>query len=169
MYFLAIVVVSFTLLQFFVAAFNLIFKPDLHKYVIHDDLLISVLIPARNEENNIGTILNDLIRQSYTNVEIIVFDDQSDDRTPLIVQEMAEADHRIKLIQSDKLPEGWLGKNFGCHSLAIQARGDYLLFLHADGRIGDDILRLTAAYAGKFKLGLLSIFPDQLIIPGVRK
>ncbi len=161
---LAIVVISFTLLQFTVAAFNLVFKPDLHNYELKENFLISVLIPARNEANNIGIILNDLITQSYANIEIIVFDDLSEDRTPLVVEEMAQADGRIKLIKSDKLPDGWLGKNFGCHSLSLQAKGDYLLFLDADVRIGDDILQRTAAYAEKFKLGLLSVFPDQLIV-----
>ena len=105
---LAIVVISFTLLQFTVAAFNLVFKPDLHNYELKEDFLISVLIPARNEANNIGIILNDLITQSYANIEIIVFDDLSEDRTPLIVEEMAQADGRIKLIKSDKLPDGSL-------------------------------------------------------------
>ena len=164
MYILAIVVVSFTLLQFIVAAFNLAFKPDLGKYELHDDPLISVLIPARNEENNMGVILKDLIRQSYSNIEIIVFDDQSTDQTPLIVEQIGESDPRIRLISSDKLPEGWLGKNFGCHSLSHQAKGDYLLFLDADVRIGNDIIQLAAAYSQKFNIGLLSIFPDQLMI-----
>ncbi len=164
MYILAIVVVSFTLLQFITAAFNLAFKPDLGKYELHDDPLISVLIPARNEENNIGVILKDLIRQSYSNIEIIVFDDQSTDQTPLIVEQIGESDPRIRLIRSDKLPEGWLGKNFGCHSLSLQAKGDYLLFLDADVRIGNDIIQLAAAYSQKFNIGLLSIFPDQLMI-----
>ena len=139
---LAIVVISFTAIQLIVASANLFLKPVLRDEG-HQDYLISVLIPARNEEKNIRIILNDLICQPYSNLEIIVFDDQSDDLTASIVSETAKTDPRLKLICSEFLPDGWLGKNFACHSMAQVAKGDYLLYIDADVRISDTIIGLV--------------------------
>ena len=168
MFTLAIVVISFTAIQLIVASANFIFKPVLRDEG-NQDYLISVLIPARNEEKNIRIILNDLISQPYLNLEIIVFDDQSDDLTASIVQELAKSDHRIKLVRSEFLPDGWLGKNFACHSMALLANGEYFLFLDADVRISDNILGLAVAYAAKNKPGLLSFFPRQILVSAGEK
>ena len=166
---LAIVVVVFSILQLSVAAVNLIFRANLKENGVDEEHLISVLIPARNEEQNIRVILSDLMVQSYKNLEIIVFDDQSEDQTPNIIREMVETDKRIKLVSSDNLPEGWLGKNFACHSLALLSKGDFLLFLDADVRIGNTLIGSATDYAKRNKLGLLSIFPLQILItPGER-
>lgn len=163
----AIVIVSFTLVQLVIAAVNLISKPGLSSDNLHPDLLISVLIPARNEEKNIGILLNDLISQSCKNIEIIVFDDQSEDLTAEIAAQFSESDRRVRLVRSDRLPEGWLGKNFACHSLGSQAKGDYFLFLDADVRIGKDTIFSVVNYARDFNLGLVSVFPKQIMItPG---
>jgi glycosyltransferase involved in cell wall biosynthesis len=163
MFTLAIVVIFFTILQFTVSAINLFFKQKIAGGKPEHNYLVSVLIPARNEENNIRNLLSDLIKQPYQNIEIIVFDDQSEDQTPQTVEQMAETDPRIRLICSDGLPTGWLGKNHACHSLSIHAKGDYLLFLDADVRVAGDIIGSGVAFADKHKLGLLSIFPRQLL------
>jgi glycosyltransferase involved in cell wall biosynthesis len=69
--------------------------------------LVSVLIPVRNEEKNIGNLLNDLINQDYKNIEIIVFNDCSTDKTKEIVKDFIFKDKRISLIGSNYLPDGW--------------------------------------------------------------
>src|SRR5690606_28081384 len=61
------------------------------------------------------------------------------------------------------LPKGWLGKNNACHNLAQHAKGKYLLFLDADVRVGDSIIKNTVSFTKKHKLGLLSIFPMQIM------
>jgi len=167
MFYLAAFIFVFTAIQLLVAATNLIFKTSVKGHNFNDYPLISILIPARNEEKNIGTVLNDLIIQNYQNIEIIVFDDQSEDLTAKIVTAMAKTDSRIKLIRSPGLPSGWLGKNFACYSLAMKAKGAYFLFLDADVRVGKDIIRSAIAYAEKYQLGLLTVFPEQIVItPG---
>lgn len=169
MIYLAAFIFIFTMMQLIVAAANLLFKPNLRNYHHQTEKLVSVLIPARNEVRNIGIILSDIINLQYSNLEIIVFDDQSDDGTGEIVSAMAEADSRIKLITSEGLPAGWLGKNFACHSLSSYAKGEYLLFLDADVRIRSDIIQKTVAYAERFHLGLLSIFPKQISLTSGEK
>jgi glycosyltransferase involved in cell wall biosynthesis len=166
MFYLAVIVLCFTGLQFAVALVNFLFSSRL-KTGNDGGEFISVLIPARNEEHNIGSLLNDLRKQSYRNLEIIVFDDDSADFTAEIVKQAAAEDPRIRLIESEGLEEGWLGKNRACHLLAIEARGTYLLFLDADVRIGKNFISEALAGAVKRKTGLLSIFPRQVMLsPG---
>jgi len=164
MIYLAYIVTGFTLIQLIIAVINLLTRVKPGKEAPLYDPLISILIPARNEQENIGNILNDLSGQDYRNLEIIVFNDQSEDNTAEIVSQFHLLDRRIRLINSDELPENWLGKNYACYSLSRAAGGDYLLFLDADVRIGNGIIAGTVAYARRLKLALVSIFPRQEII-----
>ncbi len=94
--------------------------------------LISILVPARNEEKSIGECLDSLFKQNYPNLEIIVIDDQSSDHTFEIVQGFAKKDTRIKLIQTTPLPGGWMGKCWALHQGAQIAKGEWFLFSDAD-------------------------------------
>lgn len=160
----AYIIIAFTWIQFLVALVNLLFRPSLPQTKSKPSDLVSILIPARNEEKNIGRILTDLINQEYTNVEIIVFDDQSEDGTHEIAEEFARSDDRISVISSEGLPEGWLGKNFACHSLAANAKGSFMLFLDADVNISRNTIGNAISMAEKHNLVLVSIFPKQKII-----
>lgn len=164
---LAYFIFGFAVIRFCVAVVNLVFRQRTNRFPSEGTVLVSVLIPARNEENNIGAILSDLSLQDYRNIEVIVFNDQSDDKTAEIVTAFSKADARIRFTESNGLPEGWLGKNHACHSLALQATGEYLLFLDADVRIGREMIGRAVSFAGHYNLGLLSIFPMQIILsPG---
>ncbi len=163
MIYIGIFILAFTSLQFFIAVANLLFYPNISGYKKPEKDLISVLIPARNEEKNIATLLTDLLNQDYQNLEIKVFSDQSTDATMDILNRFAEKDSRISYYDSDELPDGWLGKNYACHFLSTKAKGKYLLFLDADVRIGRNIIESSVSYAEKYNLGLLSIFPAQIM------
>jgi chlorobactene glucosyltransferase len=124
--------------------------------------LVSVMVPARDEEANIRNCLESLRKQDYPNYEVLVLDDNSIDRTAEIVSEIAAEDDRIRLIHGRPLPEGWTGKPFACYQLAQQARGSWFLFVDADTTHADFMLRGVLALAMKFKISLLSGFPRQL-------
>jgi glycosyltransferase involved in cell wall biosynthesis len=160
----AYIILAFTAMQLIVALMNLLPGASLPKKADSSSELVSVLIPARNEEKNIGNILQDLIGQEFENIEIIVFDDQSEDNTRTIVEGFSYSDKRIRLVSSPGLPEGWLGKNHACHSLSEYAKGKYLLFLDADVRIKNNTIGKTVAFAKKEGLSLISIFPKQVIV-----
>lgn len=160
----AYIVLVFTIMQMLIALSNLILETNLPRKGALSGPLVSVLIPARNEEKNIGHLLDDLLKQDYRNIEIIVFNDQSDDKTAEIVKGFSEQDSRITLVNSTGLPDGWLGKNFACHCLSQKASGKYLLFLDADVRISDNITGRALEFAEKNKLSLISLFPLQKII-----
>ena len=150
--------------QCLVALVNLLSRPWLTREIPPDEPLVSVLIPARNEASTIGNLLSDLSRQPWPHLEILVFDDQSEDDTAAVVQVAAATDPRIRLISSPGLPEGWTGKNFGCHTLAATARGEFLLFLDADVRLGGHLTANAVAASRRLHTGLITIFPQQTML-----
>ncbi len=122
---------------------------------------VSVLIPARNEEKNIGKLLAALQQQDYPELEIIVCNDHSSDGTEEILNWFAGEEPRFRWFMGEKLPTDWLGKNFACHQLAQKASGEILLFLDADVELSSDAVRKAVAFFQKKKLALLSVFPQQ--------
>ena len=125
--------------------------------------LVSVLVPARNEEENIGNCLASILRQDYPNFEAIVLDDNSSDRTAEIVSEIAKKDSRVHLIRGRLLPDGWAGKCFACHQLSQDARGSWLLFIDADTVSRPHMIRSTLQLAVSNKAVMLSGFPRQRV------
>jgi len=123
---------------------------------------VSILIPARNEEDNIGPCIECLRKQDYPNYEIVVVDDNSTDRTAVIAKEIAASDSRVRVIDGAPLPSGWSGKAFACHQLAMAARGEWLLFVDADTRHKPYMLRSVMALALEGKPSLLCGFPRQI-------
>ncbi len=160
--YLAYIALGFVALQLGNVVLNVLFAQKIHQNVLPLQSKLSILIPARNEAENIGQLLHDLSQINYQQMEIIVFDDQSTDNTYDIVQQYATQNNRIKIMQSEGLPKGWLGKNHACHQLAQAATGDYFLFLDADVRLYGTLAQDTIAYMNKYQLGLLSIFPIQI-------
>ncbi len=137
-------------------------RPLRHAKVPRPAPLISVLVPARDEEANIGACLESLQQQDYPNFEVLVLDDNSVDGTAGIVNRIAAGDNRIKLITGAPLPDDWTGKPFACYQLAQRASGDWLLFVDADTIHAPNMLRSVLDTALKSKISLLSGFPRQL-------
>ncbi len=164
MIYVAYFIFVFVTIQFIIALVNLLFIQRFDGEVSNQDELVSVLIPARNEKDNIGNILSDLIKQKYQNIEVVVFNDQSTDSTEKIIQEFSLDNSVIRYINSTGLPEGWLGKNFACHSLALNSKGKFLLFLDADVRLDENLISRALLFMKKYKLALLTIFPKQVMI-----
>jgi chlorobactene glucosyltransferase len=123
------------------------------------ELLVSIIIPARNEGETIGLCLNSLILQSYKNLEIIVIDDSSSDDTESVVRKMAETDTRIKIFEAGEKPQGWVGKSWPCWLGFEASRGKYLLFLDADSRLSPEALGTSLNYALQKKIDMLSLAP----------
>ncbi len=154
-------ILGFALIRLLIAVVNYLSGYHPKDMGLESHPMLSVLIPARNEEQNIGTILDDLSAQDYRNIEVLVYDDLSEDKTAAIVKAKSESDSRIKYFYGKTLPEGWNGKNHACHRLSAEAQGDYLLFVDADVRIGNGLFKNTLSMAEKHRLQLLSIFPKQ--------
>lgn len=162
-YFISLLFIHLLLLS--VILYNFFTETKLAKknYQSLNEPYLSVLIPARNEDNNISICLNALINSTYKNLEIIVLDDASTDRTFKVVSEFKNKYSKIELITGKPLPSYWLGKNWACYQLAQRAKGELLLFLDADVQITDQALCYVVQTFLDKKVKMLSIFPTQII------
>jgi len=142
---------------------------------------VSVIIPARNEQKNIRRCLRSVLAQKYPDLEVIVADDRSCDSTADIVREifndyLAEARSlerdsscspprkSVRLIQIDRLPQGWTGKNFALAEAARQARGEWFLFLDADTTQDPTNILAAIRYARREGADMLSLLPRLINI-----
>jgi chlorobactene glucosyltransferase len=138
-----------------------------------DAPLVSVLVPARDEERTIGACVNALLAQTYPRYEVLVLDDESRDRTAAIVAELAAAHPHLRLLHGAPLLPGWMGKSFACWQLAQAARGDYLLFTDADTVLAPHTVAKALALAQQHNLDLVTAIPyhraitwgERLILP----
>lgn len=123
---------------------------------------VSILIPARDEAATIEAAVTAALASRGVAVEVVVLDDQSSDGTPVLVERLAAADSRLRLLSAPPLPEGWAGKQHACARLAGEARYPLLLFVDADIRLAPDAAALLAgALLRRSDLGLISAFPRQ--------
>ena len=122
--------------------------------------LISAIVPARNEEDNIGACVGSLLEQGQ-GIEIIVAEDSSSDATAGIVSKIATAAGNVTLVTVPPLPPGWVGKNHAIHVGVQHATGEWLLFTDADTRLAKRVLRGVVDWAEKEKLDLVSFSPPQ--------
>src|SRR3954468_271576 len=121
---------------------------------------VSIVIPARNEERNLEEALRSILALDYDNLEIDVVDDRSTDRTGEILDRMALADPRLRIVHVRDLPPGWLGKNHALWLGAEKATGDYLLFTDADVVMEPSTLRRAAGLMAADGLDHLMASPE---------
>ena len=124
---------------------------------------VSVLIPARNEEANIADACTCVLASEGVELELVVLDDASTDRTPEILR--AISDPRLRVAQAPPLPPGWSGKQHACAALAGLARHELMVFVDADVRLAPDALCRMAGFMQRHpRLGLASGFPSQVTV-----
>jgi len=126
--------------------------------------LVSVLIPARDEEANLADCLDSVLRQDATVGEALVYDDHSTDATPRILAAYVARDARVRAVDPRPLPDGWCGKNFACARLAEEARGAWLLFLDADARLAEGAVARMVEEAHKREVTMLSAWPSLTLM-----
>lgn len=122
---------------------------------------VSILIPVRNEENNILNLLKSIQQQDYQNYEVLILDDSSTDNTYALCEAFAARHSQFSLLRGKELPPGWLGKNYACYQLAKKATGSFLLFLDADETIAPGLINSALHRMHLKNLGLLSLFTNQ--------
>lgn len=153
----------FLVIRFSVTVFNFLSNPKLPRSVKHYDYKVSILIPARDEAENILGLLQSIKEQDYLNYEVVVLDDNSSDDTFELVEKFSKDNPKFKIVKGKELPKGWLGKNFACHQLSKLATGNYLLFLDADEEIKRGFINSLIFRTENGGLSLLSIFTNQVM------
>ena len=130
---------------------------------------VSVIVPARNEQEHVEAALASFAAQDYENLEVIAVDDRSSDATEKIMDRVAKeamAAHpllRFEVIHVRQLPAGWLGKTHAMWLAAQRASGEWILFTDADVRLRSDALRRALAYAEELKVDHLVLFPTHAL------
>lgn len=122
---------------------------------------VSILIPARNEENTIAGCIRSLLAQDYPSYEVLVLDDQSSDGTRFILEQIANSQPRLRVLDGKSPPDGLLGKNWACVQLAQLAQGDLLFFTDADTLHHPQTLRATVTALLGTQADMLTGFPRQ--------
>lgn len=158
---LGFVLISTLLLIALISVVNALTFPRLNPVKPQDTLSVSILVPARNEADRIVQTLNSLQRQSYPDFELIVLDDGSNDGTLEIVQKIIQGDARAQVISGQPLPPGWLGKNWACHQLAQEAKGELLVFTDADVHWGRQALSAVVSLIERSGADMLTVWPTQ--------
>jgi chlorobactene glucosyltransferase len=125
--------------------------------------LISVIIPARNEQRNIRRCILALLAQDYPNFEIIIVDDGSNDGTAAILDELAGSNARLQVIHGVELPAGWAGKPHALVQGAAIAHGDWYCFMDADTFANPGLLRSSYSTALQLQADMFSILTAQLL------
>ncbi len=121
---------------------------------------LSIIIPARNEENSLPACLQSLLSQTGIAFEIIVVDDHSSDGTRQIAESFAG---KVRVVEAGALPLGWTGKNNAVTTGARAARGEWLLFTDADTIHRPGSLARSLAEAKTRGADLLSYSPEQIL------
>jgi hypothetical protein len=127
---------------------------------------VSIIVPARNEEDHIGATLRRLLELDYGNYEVIAVDDRSSDRTGEIMDEVAashQAQGRLTVVHVEELPSGWLGKTHAMWMAGQLATGNWLLFTDADVLFRPDALRRAMAYAQAEGADHVVVFPRMIM------
>jgi glycosyltransferase involved in cell wall biosynthesis len=127
---------------------------------------VCIIVPARNEEEDIELSLTRLLQLDYGNFEVIAVNDRSTDRTGEIMEEVAArstSQGRLQVIHHRELPAGWLGKTHAMWTAANQAKGDWLLFTDADVMFKPDSVRRALAYGEAERADHVVVFPQMIM------
>ncbi|AOS44366.1 Poly-beta-1,6-N-acetyl-D-glucosamine synthase [Lacunisphaera limnophila] len=120
---------------------------------------VSLVIAARNEGKTLGAAVPTMLALDYPDLELIAVNDRSEDDTGAVLEKLAAADPRLRVVTVTALPEGWIGKNHALHTGAIEAAGEWILFTDADIHFQPDTLRRAVAYARMQTLDHLAAVP----------
>jgi chlorobactene glucosyltransferase len=127
------------------------------------DISVSILIPARNEENNIENCVISACNQEYSNYEVIVLNDRSSDNTGAILKRLESELSNLTVINGKQKPSGWLGKPWACKQLSDSANGKILVFIDADVTINKFVLNGVVNAFDQYGLEMLTVWPRQTL------
>ena len=126
----------------------------------NDSPLVSVLVPARNEEHRVlESCIRSILAQDYGTFEVIAVNDRSTDATGAILHTLAASDERLHVIDGKELPAGWLGKPYAMHQAMNRARGEWVLATDADMIFEPSALRTALDRTLEAKADALTLLP----------
>jgi cellulose synthase/poly-beta-1,6-N-acetylglucosamine synthase-like glycosyltransferase len=134
--------------------------PSQNSHVATDAPLVSVIIPARNEERRVlARSVRSVLEQDYEHIEIIAVNDRSTDATESILRSIAEADERLRVIDGVEPPAGWLGKPYALQQALAASRGQWVLTIDADMLLEKEAVRVAVGRALAGGYDVLTLMP----------
>ena len=130
---------------------------------------VSIILPARNEENFIGKCLESFIDQDYINYEIIAIDDSSNDKTWDIIEKYTKKSNKVVSVKAKPKPDGWMGKNWACFEGFKHATGELILFTDADTTYSKKVISFAVAHLLSEKLDVLTVIPRLICLDSITK
>lgn len=124
--------------------------------------LVSIILPARNEEKYIEKCLESLLSQDYPNYEIIAINDESSDKTGELLRKYSTSQSKIIYIEAPPIPKGWTGKNWACYQGYLKSKGSLFLFTDADTTISPPTLSIAVSNLIFQKLDSITAIPKTL-------
>jgi len=123
--------------------------------------LLSIIVPCRNEEENINNCVQSILIQDYENFELLLIDDNSTDNTWNIIQNLAKNNDKILPLKGESLPKDWAGKNWACDQASRKSSGDFLLFIDADTTLSKYAVSSGLKQIEDNKIEFLTLVPKR--------
>jgi cellulose synthase/poly-beta-1,6-N-acetylglucosamine synthase-like glycosyltransferase len=121
--------------------------------------LVTIVVPAKDEAAGVEVSVRSIMHSDYSNLEIILVNDRSEDGTPRIMERLAKEDPRIKVVSINELPKGWTGKTHAMFRAAQEASGDILLFTDADAFLDPMAVPQVLHFFKAQNLDMFSLLP----------
>jgi chlorobactene glucosyltransferase len=144
------------------------------RLMANDAPLVSILVPARNEQDRVlEDCMRSILSQDYGRFEVIAVNDRSTDRTGAILATLAQSDERLRVIEGEQLPPGWLGKPYAMQQALKHARGEWILATDADMIFEPMVLRTALERTLEAEADALTLIPrfetgsfwERVVIP----
>lgn len=139
---------------------DLTLKPVSSRTVPRHNPKVSIIIPAKDESATIEAVARSILASSYSNIELILIDDRSQDNTFELMNAIARSDPRVKTMRINELQKGWTGKTHALSHGVNLAEGDIFLFSDADAFFGRELLQTAVCAFCSEKIDLLSLIPS---------
>lgn len=120
---------------------------------------VSVCIPARNEMHALTDCLEKVLASTYPKLEVIVYDDESQDETPTIIKSFAH--DGVRFVSGEKLPDDWLGRNYALETLSREASGTFIVFMDVDTGIRPETIGELVGAMISSDVDMMSVLPRR--------
>jgi glycosyltransferase involved in cell wall biosynthesis len=162
MHLLALIALAVWIPTFLNTVLNLLFVPRLRSRAGDGDgRHVTVVIPARNEERAIERSVRSFLAQTHRDLDVVVVNDRSTDGTAAILSAIARDDARLRVVEGEPPPPGWLGKPWALHQGTRHASGDFILLVDADLRYAPGTIAAAVRELEARDLAMVTLLPDM--------
>lgn len=158
-FYISIPFLIFALYRLVVVLYNYFTRPFLPIGIPKDNPLVSILVYVRNSEKNIGNLIQGLTNQTHQNFEVLIYNDQSNDKSVDVIGEISAGDKRFRLFNGNDINNGWQRKNYAFDKLSQIAKGQYHIFINADFIVDNQFIANAVSHMQVKSLSLLTIYP----------